>query len=92
MLKPTAWDDLKHLPGSMRRQIIKAIDGLEQDSRPAESKQLDLASDQHELRRLRLGHWRIVYLIVDEQPLVLAIRRRPPYDYTDLTSLIEEIE
>jgi mRNA-degrading endonuclease RelE of RelBE toxin-antitoxin system len=92
MLSPMAWDDLKHLSGNVRRQMIKAVDALEQDARPAESKQLSLADDQHELRRLRLGHWRIVYLIVDEQPLVLAIRRRPPYDYTDLASLIEETE
>jgi len=92
LLNPSAWDDLKHLPANMRRSIIKAIDSLEQDSRPAESKQLGLAEAQYEVRRLRLGHWRVVYLIFDEQPLILAIRRRPPYDYADLTSLLEETE
>jgi mRNA interferase RelE/StbE len=92
MLSPAAWDELKHLPGNVRRQIIKAIDDLQQIARPAESKQLELPGAQHELWRLRLGQWRIVYLIVDEQPLVLAIRRRPPYDYSDLSSLIEETE
>jgi mRNA-degrading endonuclease RelE of RelBE toxin-antitoxin system len=38
MLRPTAWDDLKRLQGNVRRLIIKAIDGLEQNPRPAESK------------------------------------------------------
>ena len=78
--------------GQCSPQIIKAIDGLQQIARPAESKRLELPGVQHELWRLHLGHWRIVYLIVDEQPLVLAIRRRPPYDYSDLGSLIEETE
>lgn len=92
LLSPSAWDDLKHLPGNLRRQIIKAIDGLDQDIRPPESKQLSLPDDQREVRRLRVRSWRIIYLIVQEQSLVLAIRRRPPYDYDDLTALIEETE
>jgi mRNA-degrading endonuclease RelE of RelBE toxin-antitoxin system len=90
MLSRTAWDDLKRLPGNVRRQVIKAIDGLEQNARPTESKELALVDDQREVRRLRLGHWRIIYLIVDEQPLILALRRRPPYDYSDLRSLLAE--
>jgi mRNA-degrading endonuclease RelE of RelBE toxin-antitoxin system len=92
MLRPTAWDDLKRLQGNVRRLIIKAIDGLEQNPRSAESKQLSLVEAQYEVRRLRLGHWRVIYLIADEQLLVLAIRRRPPYDYTDLAALLEEAE
>jgi mRNA-degrading endonuclease RelE of RelBE toxin-antitoxin system len=90
MLSRTAWDDLKRLPGNVRRQVIKAIDGLEQNARPTESKELALVDDQREVRRLRLGHWRIIYLIVDEQPLILALRRRPPYDYSDLRLLLAE--
>jgi mRNA-degrading endonuclease RelE of RelBE toxin-antitoxin system len=92
MLRPSAWEDLKELRGNLRRQIIKAIDSLEQDLRPSESRQLTIADDQREVQRLRLGHWRILYLILDDQPLILAIRRRPLYDYADLTSLVEDIE
>jgi mRNA-degrading endonuclease RelE of RelBE toxin-antitoxin system len=83
-----AQDDLKRLRGSDRRRIIRAIDALEADPRPANSKQLKGISDQYEVRRLRLDPWRVIYLIVDEQPLILAVRRRPPYDYSDIDVLI----
>jgi mRNA-degrading endonuclease RelE of RelBE toxin-antitoxin system len=92
MLRPSAWEDLKLHRGNLRRQIIKAIDSLEQDLRPSESKQLMLIDDHREVRRLRFGQWRILYLVLDEQPLILAIRRRPPYDYADLASLVEDTE
>jgi mRNA interferase RelE/StbE len=46
-----------------------------------------------ELHRLRLDRWRIVYAITKEQHLVdvLAVRKRPPYDYDDLEDLIAEL-
>jgi mRNA-degrading endonuclease RelE of RelBE toxin-antitoxin system len=84
-----AQDDLKRLRGNERRWMIRAIDALETEPRPANSKHLAEVSDQYEVRRLRLDTWRIIYLIVDEEPLVLAIRCRPPYDYADLNALIE---
>ncbi len=39
----------------------------------------------HELRRIRLDRWRIVYAITetDQAIDVLAVRKRPPYDYGD---------
>jgi mRNA-degrading endonuclease RelE of RelBE toxin-antitoxin system len=92
VLSPSAWDEFKHLPGNVRRQIIAAVDGLEQDARPAASRALSLPDETREVRRLRLGQWRIIYLIIEEQPLVLAFRRRPPYDYSDLEALISEAD
>jgi mRNA-degrading endonuclease RelE of RelBE toxin-antitoxin system len=91
-LSKTAWDDLKQIPGNARRRMIAAIDELEVDPRPPRSKALEGISTQHEIRRLRLDPWRIVYLIIEEQPLVLAVRRRPPYDYADVAALIEAEE
>jgi len=43
-----------------------------------------------ELRRLRLGQWRIVYAIdeSDSSVGIYAVRRRPPYDYGDLAELV----
>ena len=43
-----------------------------------------------EIRRLRLESWRIVYAIDAEWQAitVLAVRRRPPYQYDDLAQLI----
>jgi len=47
----------------------------------------------HELRRIRLDRWRIVYAITEtEQAIdVLAVRKRPPYDYGNLERLLSEI-
>jgi mRNA-degrading endonuclease RelE of RelBE toxin-antitoxin system len=47
-----------------------------------------------ELRRIRLERWRIVY-VVDEDwqaVVVLAIHQRPPYDYEDLSELVEGLK
>ena len=45
-----------------------------------------------DVRRLRLDRWRIVYAITeaDEVVDVLAVRKRPPYDYGDLESLLKD--
>jgi mRNA interferase RelE/StbE len=91
-LSRTARDDLKRLPGNVYRQMVVAIDGLEQNPRPPGSKRLALVDERCEARRLRLGHWRIIYLVVEGRALILAIRRRPPYDYDDLEALIEAAE
>jgi mRNA interferase RelE/StbE len=47
----------------------------------------------YELRRLRLDRWRVVYAITEADQIVdvLAVRRRPPYDYGDLAALLEQL-
>jgi mRNA-degrading endonuclease RelE of RelBE toxin-antitoxin system len=107
---PTAWDEVQDLPGHMRQRIRRAIAGLADEPRPAESKALvrpspaersDVQSipasteeqpltSTHELRRIRLDRWRIVYAITetDQAIDVLAVRQRPPYDYGDLEHLL----
>jgi mRNA-degrading endonuclease RelE of RelBE toxin-antitoxin system len=91
-LSQIAFGDLKKLQGNVRRQMIIAIDGLEENPRPSESKQLKIEDDVREIRRLRQGKWRIIYAIVEEHPIVLGIRRRPPYDYDDVQRLLEEVD
>jgi mRNA-degrading endonuclease RelE of RelBE toxin-antitoxin system len=91
-LSKVAFNDLKKLQGNLRRQVIVAIDGLEQDNRPSNSKQLLIEDEEREIRRLRLGKWRIIYAIIDERPIVLGVRRRPPYDYDDLPSLLGDVD
>ena len=80
----------KRLPGNIRRRMIVAIDALEVSLHPARSKRLGVEGDSREVRRLRLDKWRMIYLILEEQPIILAIRKRPPYNYEDLRNLIEE--
>jgi mRNA-degrading endonuclease RelE of RelBE toxin-antitoxin system len=92
---PQAAVEVDRLPGHIRQRIRRAIIGLSSDMRPPRSQRLDYASSlQHELRRLRLDAWRIVYLIDHEwnRLYVLAVRRRPPYQYEDLASLLERVK
>jgi mRNA interferase RelE/StbE len=94
----SAWDEIKAAPGFVRQRIRRAIDALETDPRQPDSRQLDLAevgleiSDGQEVWRLRLDKWRILYLVSEPEHLVdvLAVRRRPPYDYGDLEQLLSE--
>ena len=94
---PQAWREIKQLPGNMRQRIKRAIDGLGNDPRPPRSIKLDtsgLPAIDVELRRLRIERWRIVYAITETELYVdvLAVRKRPPYDYGDLERLLEELE
>lgn len=94
---PSAWDELKDIPGHIRQRVRRAIAALADEPRPAESKALvrpnqeavALPEPARELRRIRLERWRIVYAIqaID----VLTVRKRPPYDYGDLERLLAAI-
>lgn len=92
---PSAWKEIKQLPGNMRQRVKKAIDHLASEPRPSKSIALRYADDQIELRRLRLDRWRIVYAITDDGIIkvidILTVRKRPPYDYGNLEELLDEI-
>jgi mRNA interferase RelE/StbE len=91
-ITPAAWKEMKALPGHMRQRVRKAVDALADDPRPAKSKALDIPDLPIEIRRLRVDRWRIVYAVTDsgETVDVLAVRKRPPYDYGDLESLLKD--
>jgi mRNA-degrading endonuclease RelE of RelBE toxin-antitoxin system len=81
---------LRRTPGNYRQRIAQTIDSLAREPRPHNSKKLDVPYDV-EARRIRLDNWRIVY-VVDESAgcvTVLAVRKRPPYDYSDLLELLQ---
>ncbi len=88
-----AFDEVKHLPGNVRQWVRKSIGELADDPRPSASRMLEVPDLEHELRRIRLNKWRIVYAIAETEKAVdvLAVRRRPPYDYGDLGTLIESL-
>jgi mRNA interferase RelE/StbE len=61
--------------------------------RPPNSKQLDVSGEEAlacEVRRLRINNWRVADLITEEEKAVdvVAVRKRPPYDYGDLAELL----
>lgn len=84
--------ELKDLPGNMRHRVRTAIDKMAENPRPARSKRLDVPDLAVEARRVRLDAWRIVYAILEADKLVdvLAVRKRPPYDYGDLLELLTD--
>ena len=91
---PPAWLEIKQLPGHMRQRIKRTIDGLARNPRPVRSialNTLGLTEVEAELRRLRIDRWRIVYAVTDKDLTVdvLTVRKRPPYDYSDLEELLE---
>lgn len=91
---PRAWDEMKNLPGNMRQRVRRAVDRLASNPRPSRSRQLNIPDLELDLYRLRLDRWRIVYAVSEKKRTVdvLAVRKRPPYDYGDLTELVAGIK
>ncbi len=91
--------EIRQLPGHMRQRVIRALQALKQEPRPDNSQLLDTAKAGIELEpgaglyRIRIASWRIVYLVEEELKLisVLAIRKRPPYQYDDLEELVRSV-
>jgi mRNA-degrading endonuclease RelE of RelBE toxin-antitoxin system len=82
------------LPGNVRQRVWRVVHELAEEPRPVESTVLDLTGVDMpagvEVRRYRVDAWRLVYAVNDEANWVwvLAVRRRPPYDYADLADLV----
>jgi mRNA-degrading endonuclease RelE of RelBE toxin-antitoxin system len=76
----------------MRQRVKRATEALADDSLPSASRKLNIPEIKCNLRRLRLDKWRIVYAVDEANYIVdvLAIRKRPPYDYGDLGQLLRE--
>lgn len=91
--------EICRLLGNMRQRVIRMLRALEQEPRPHNSQPLDTAKAGIELEpgvelcRIRIASWRIVYLVEEEWKLlsVLAVRKRPPYQYDDLDGLIRSV-
>jgi mRNA interferase RelE/StbE len=96
-LEPEVHEARKILPGNVRQRVKRTIDALAHNPRPAESKELAVEGldvpSSIELRRIRLDALRLVYAVssVESWVWVLAVRKRPPYDYEDLPGLIERL-
>ena len=93
-IRPGARKEIDRLPGHVRQRVRRAVLSLQDDPRPSQGKCMEYdLGPQQELWRLRLDAWRVVYLIDQEwgQVYVLAVRKRPPYQYEDLTALLAEV-
>jgi mRNA interferase RelE/StbE len=79
-LKPSARKELESLPDTALARVIQKIESLHRDPRPAGCKKLRGYKDQW---RIRIGDWRVVYIIDDTVKLVSVTRiahRREVYD------------
>ncbi len=90
------YEERKALPGNIRQRIKNLIESLAGEPRPHNSVELtlEIVDINWEIRRIRIGTWRVIYAINNEfeQVAVLAIRKRPPYDYKDISNLLENLE
>lgn len=66
--KKKATKELFKLPSQAIKKIVIAIDGLEEDPRPEGSKKLK-GSDEN-MWRIRIGSYRVLYIIEDEIKIV----------------------
>ena len=68
----TAVEELEGLPTNAQRQIVKKIDGLKNDPKPAGV-----------ILRLRVGDYRVIYLVEGKQLVILVVKigdRKDVYD------------
>ncbi len=93
-VSPQAQAEIKRLPGHVRQRVRRVIQSFANDPRPPHSKTLDFPLPAAEPRRYSLGCWRIVYVISETDVrwiAVVAVRKRPPYDYADLADLFADL-
>lgn len=79
-LKSSARKELESLPDTVLSRAIHTLESLAQNPRPAGCKKLKGYKD---LWRVRVGDWRIVYIVDDPAKLVSVTRiahRREVYD------------
>lgn len=70
---PAAARDIRSLPHDVARRVVRAIDKLAEDPRPNGVRKLE-GSDP--LYRIRVGDYRVIYDIQDDELLVLVVRTR----------------
>jgi mRNA interferase RelE/StbE len=83
--------EVRSLPGHVRRRVSQAVRALADEARPPGSRPLAVEGFAAEVRRLRIDRWRVIYTVDSEwnEIVVYAVRKRPPYDYGDLASLLK---
>ena len=94
-IKNEAKAEIKRLPGNMRQRLRRAINELPGNPQPHYSRHMRIPDELLvEARRIRIEHWRLIYIIDEqwEEIGVMAVRRRPPYDYGDLPDLLAELQ
>ena len=86
----TAEEELTALPKEAQRQIVKRIEGLATDPRPAGIKQL---KGPEKFLRVRAGDYRVIYLVEGKNLVVLIVRVGDRKDvYEGLETLVRRVQ
>jgi len=72
--RPAAYRDFSKLDPAVRRRLTPAMDALRDDPRPPGVKHL---AGPHDLWRVRVGGYRIVYAIHDDRLVIVVVRIGP---------------
>ncbi len=79
-VKPAARKELEALPDHVLSRLVRRLEALANNPRPAGCKKLKGYKDHW---RVRVGHWRVVYIVDDAAKLVsvtLIAHRREVYE------------
>lgn len=79
-VKPSARKELEDLPNNVLARAVRKMESLGENPRPAGCKKLKAYQD---VWRIRVGDWRILYIVDDGTRLVSITRiahRREVYD------------
>jgi mRNA interferase RelE/StbE len=79
-VKPSARTELEALPDNVLGRVLQKMEALRDSPRPAVCKKLNGYKDQW---RVRVGDWRVVYIIDDAAKLISITRiahRREAYE------------
>ena len=79
-VKPPARKELEALPDSVLSRVVRKLESLAETPRPAGCKKLKGYKNQW---RIRVGDWRVLYIIDDDAQLVSVTRiahRREVYE------------
>ncbi len=79
-VKPRARQELEALPSKVLTRVVQKLESLGNTPRPAGCKKLKGYKDQW---RVRVGDWRVVYIIDDDAKLISITRiahRREVYE------------
>lgn len=71
-MKPAAVRELKNISKSIQRRIASRIDSLANNPRPVGVEKL--SQSDRDFYRIRIGEYRLIYEINDENALILVIR------------------
>jgi mRNA interferase RelE/StbE len=71
LIKPSAEKEMDRLPQQVRHRIVEALEELRHEPRPQGAIKL---TGEDDLWRIRVGAYRVVYAIREDELLVLVVR------------------